>query len=300
MLLKELRDWGGKELTAAGIESARLDADILLGEALGFSKIEVLTKSSFDLALLSECEGAIQRYRTWILRRAAFEPVAYIIGRKDFYEHELLVSPAVLIPRPETEQLVEKALECLGEQLPASDVLLVDVGTGSGAIVLSVVSAALARWPSLAPSRLAAVGIDFSPAALEVAKRNRSRLNLEQMVQLVRGDLLDGLRESGRAGRFTLICANLPYIPDDEPLPASVEQYEPKLALRAGVRGMDLMNRLLDQVFSEKPFEKGRLLMELGRGQDLEVNSRLFALGQPAALFYPDLQGIHRIADVTF
>jgi release factor glutamine methyltransferase len=165
----------------------------------------------------------------YIARRAKREPVAYILGRREFWSLELEVSPAVLIPRPDTETLVETALAELKQNPPAR---ILDLGTGSGAIVIAL----LKEWP-----RATAIGVDNSPAALAVAHRNALRHRVADRAELRLGDWTEGVTE-----RFDLVISNPPYIGDDEftELDPDVRDHEPASALRAGKTGLDDIARI--------------------------------------------------------
>jgi release factor glutamine methyltransferase len=204
--------------------------------------------------------------------------VAYLLGRARFYEEELEVTPAVLVPRPDTETLIEAALE----RLPAGTTAHVaDVGTGSGAIAI-----ALARKrPGL---RVTAT--ELSPPAAAVARRNVARYGLEARVEVVVTDLLAGLGSS-----FELVLSNPPYIADDDPrVDPGVRRFEPAQALFAGPDGLSVIRRLLAEV---PPLlaPGGALLVEVGAGQAPAVAESAAALGWPGATFAKDLGGIERV-----
>lgn len=209
-------------------ETPALDAELLLREALGVSRSELFLREPEPLPA-----DAAERFRYLVQRRLAGEPVAYILGRKGFRTIELMIDERVLVPRPETEDLVERALGWLWNHPGPKRV--VDVGTGSGAIALS-----LAVETSDRPE-IEIVATDVSAGALDVASINRSRLKLDGRVELVRAHLLDGL-----SGPFDLILANLPYLRDDQRHPST--EREPLEALFAGADGFDLYRELFRQV----------------------------------------------------
>jgi release factor glutamine methyltransferase len=204
-------------LAEAGCDTPRLDAELLLAHALGVQRERLVVDAGVAVD-----RGAGERFDALVARRAAREPLAYIVGRKAFRRISLLVDPRVLIPRPETELLVE-----VGLGLPARS-RVADVGTGSGAVALALADERpdLEVWAT-----------DVSPDALAVAAENARRLDLS--VRLVRADLLDGV-----GGRFDAVLANLPYVADSATLPAEVAAYEPRSALLAGNDGLDLVRRL--------------------------------------------------------
>jgi release factor glutamine methyltransferase len=248
-------------LAAAGAESPRLDAELLLAAALGVSRTELYLRPSGALA-----PGERERFEELVARRAAREPVAYILGRKPFRRIELEVDRRVLIPRPETELLVEVGLELPGGARVA------DVGTGSGAIALA-----------LADERpdLALTGIDASADALVLARDNARRLGLD--VSFVRGDLLVG-------GPYDAVLANLPYVRDREELPPDVARYEPVAALYGGPDGLDVIRRLVGMA-GAMPL----VALEVGAGQADAVAGLLGAAGLRAVERRRDLAGIERV-----
>jgi release factor glutamine methyltransferase len=206
-------------LEEVGCDSPRLDAELLLAHVLGVDRAQLVMRGGEQAA-----PDDRTRYLALLTRRAKREPIAYILGRKDFRNITLAVDPRVLIPRPETELLVE-----VGLRLPQG-ARVVDVGTGSGAVALALKH----DRPDLD-----VVGVDLSAGALSVARMNAQRLGLQ--VEWVEGDLLDGV--SGDA-----VLANLPYIADDELLPPEVARYEPHGALLGGPDGLDPVRRLIAQL----------------------------------------------------
>jgi release factor glutamine methyltransferase len=249
------------QLAAAGCESARLDAELLLAEALGISRTALYMRPPGPPE-----PSARARFEDLIARRADREPVAFILGRKPFRRIELAVDRRVLIPRPETELLVEVALD-----LPHG-ARVADVGTGSGAVALA-----------LADERpdLELTGIDISGDALAVARENARRLGLE--VVFVRGDLVVG-------GPYDAVLANLPYVRDGEPLAPEIERYEPPGALYGGPDGLDLVRRLV-RVVQAVPM----LALEVGAGQAGAVAELLREAGFREAECRCDLAGHERV-----
>jgi release factor glutamine methyltransferase len=206
---------GAATLAAAGIDTPRLDAELLLGSALGVDRTRLLIDGSDAVP-----EAARARYDELLGRRTAREPVAYIIGRRDFRRLTLAVDRRVLIPRPETELLVE-----VGLSLPPG-ARVADVGTGSGAVALALKD----ERPDLD-----VVGIDLNEDAVAVARDNASRLGLA--ASFVVGDLL--------VGDFDAVLANLPYVADGTSLAPEIALYEPADALFAGADGLDVIRRLV-------------------------------------------------------
>lgn len=234
--------------------SPSLDAQVLLAEILGVNRAYLLTYPERELN-----PAEIARYEAWISRRAGGEPVAYILGRKPFYDREMIVTPAVLIPRPETELLLEWALD-LAKSYDAP--VVVDVGTGSGA--LAVTFAALMPQATV-------YAIDLSPDALAVARRNAEAQQAK--VTFLEGDLLTPLLERGI--KADLVLANLPYIASDEVPTLEVSQHEPVMALDGGADGLDLIRRLLDQT-SAACNPGANILLEIGADQGAAMQ----AIGQ--------------------
>jgi release factor glutamine methyltransferase len=249
--------WANSLIQASGSETARLDTEVLLGYVLGLERTRPLAHGE---RRLSPADSA--RFAALVARRAAHEPVAYLVGRRAFYDVDLLVDARVLIPRPETEHLVERALGWARAQgahaCGARALRVVDVGTGSGAIAL-----VLARH--IAGAQVWAV--DRSTDALDVARANLQRYDLLQRVTLVCGDLLTPLD-----GPFDLIAANLPYVTIDAlpTLAPDVRDYEPHVALDGGRDGLDLVARLLAQA-PQRLVRPGLLLLEIDPRQAVRV-----------------------------
>jgi release factor glutamine methyltransferase len=252
-------------LSAAAIDPR--EARLLLAAAAGLSEASVLAFPEKALAPESK-----DRYLGFIARRAAGEPIAYILGRKEFYGLELLMSPAVLVPRPETELLVDLTLE----RRPAS---VLDLGTGSGAI-------ALALKRHLPATRV--VATDASAAALEVARKNALAHRLD--VELRQGHWFEALAGE----RFEAIVSNPPYVAAGDPHLAQLP-FEPRLAIEAGADGLDAI-RLIAREAPAHLLPGGWLLLEHGAGQHEAVRAALEAAGLETREGWPDLAGIPRVA----
>jgi release factor glutamine methyltransferase len=249
-------------LAASGVDSPRLDAELLLADALGIDRARLVLDSGRPLT----ADGAA-RFEALVARRSAREPVAYILGRKPFRSIELAVDPRVLIPRPETELLVEVALG-----LPAG-ASVADVGTGSGAVALALAS----ERPDLT-----VVGIDVSEDAVAVARSNGARLGID--VEWVVGDLLDGGR------RYDAVVANLPYVVEGAALAPEIELYEPAGALFAGEDGLDMIRRLVEQLDGVS-----FVALEIGFDQGEAVSSLLRGAGLGSVTVERDLAGLDRV-----
>ena len=221
----------------------------------------------------------VDAFEMLVARRETGEPVAYILGRKAFYDLELLVAPGALIPRPETEILVERALEILARKPHAT---IVDVGTGSGAIAVTIA----AHAPGAA-----VYAIDISEQALNVARENSSALDLE--IEFLQGDLLAPLLDCNI--RVDCVLANLPYIRSDELATLAVARHEPRLALDGGADGLALIKRLLAQC-PPVCTEDAHILLEIGADQGEAVMALVReTLGPGEAQLIQDLAGHDRI-----
>lgn len=265
------------QLAAAGVVNSGRDAELLLLHMAQISRAELISNPD---RRLSASEWHL--YRAWIARRKNFEPVQYIIGEREFYGLTFKVTSGVLIPRPETEHLVEAALERIPLDMPWR---IADVGTGSGAIAIAL---AVAR-------PLATVSaIDISVAALGIAKENAATNGVSDRVSFRQADLLDNAGD----GEFDMVVSNPPYIADGERevLDAEVREYEPPQALFAGPTGFEIYERLIPQA-AQLLRHGGWLLMEIGAGQHMQL-SRLLKDWSNVS-FVPDLQGIHRVVLAT-
>jgi release factor glutamine methyltransferase len=253
---------GAGVLALAGVsDTPRLDAELLLSCALGVDRARLVIDRD-------EPVGGSEGERFWQLvdRRAASEPVAYILGRRAFRRLELEVDRRVLIPRPETELLVE-----VGLTLPPGS-SVVDVGTGSGAVALALKD----ERPDLR-----VLGVDVSAGAVSVARANASRLGLD--VRMFVGDLLSGV------GRVDAVLANLPYVQDDADLPPDVARFEPAGALFGGPDGLELVRRLVAEARSPL------LALEIGPEQAAEVAALVTAAGYAEVDVLRDLAGRERV-----
>jgi release factor glutamine methyltransferase len=239
-------------LETAGIPSARLDAEVLLSFYRNCDRLEFLKNPDM---LISEKQ--IAGFRNLIARRLRWEPVAYIIGRKEFWTFALAVNKDVLIPRPDTEIVVEETL-AVCRKIDSAEINILDMGTGSGAIAL-----ALAKEISIAKI----VATDISAAALAMAKKNALALKLENNIDFRQGDLFEPVEN-----KFDIIVCNPPYIVQEEyeKLPAGVKDYEPEVALLAGKEGTEFYEKLIYQ--APGYFKKnGWLLLEIGAKQEKSV-----------------------------
>jgi release factor glutamine methyltransferase len=258
---------------------AARDAASLLRHALGISQAAMLADSGREVT-----QDQQAAYDALIQRRAANEPIQYITGEQEFYGLALRVTPAVLIPRPETELLVEAVLTEVKQGGLKSALRILDVGTGSGAI-------AIALAHNLPSAQITAV--DLSGTALEVAVVNTARHQLMDRIQFIESDLLEGLASDGLP--FDVIVSNPPYVPanDRASLHPQVRDYEPGVALFAGADGLDIYRRLIPQARAAL-LPNGLLALEIGHGQREAIASLLS--GWNEVRFVDDLQQIARIA----
>jgi release factor glutamine methyltransferase len=272
-----------QERLALGLhpERARFDAETLLVHMVQQHSPQhnrAWLIANWNHALLP---GTEKRFSEFVARRVAGEPIQYIVGETEFYGLPFRVTPDVLIPRPETEQLVEKALE-LAALFPAPRIA--DVGTGSGCI-------AVALAHHLPHTQITA--IDLSAQALAIARQNAKRNGVSSQIRFLQGDLLDPVAQE----RFEIVVSNPPYVPlaDRATLAVEVRDYEPALALFAGDDGLEVCRRLIPQAFAAL-VPGGFLLLEIGCGQSQAVAALLAASGFRQIEFLPDLQSIPRVA----
>lgn len=261
------------EVSARG--DARLDAETLLMHVLGHDRAYLYAHPDFELSC-RELSG----YRELVERRTSGEPLQYITGHQEFWGLDLLVTPAVLIPRPETEHSVEAALELLRNiEFPR----VIDVGTGSGCIALALAS-------ELPTAKIDAV--DLSAAALEVAHDNAQRLGFGNRIKFAQGDLLGNYLDLGST--YDMVISNPPYVGESEAdkLQVEVRQHEPHCALFGGQEGLDVYRRLIPQA-REILKPGGWLVMEIGFSQEQAIHQLLNEWRNVHSV--PDLRGIPRV-----
>ncbi len=238
-------------LTSAGIDNAKQEALWILEEASGITRLQIYadTRDAIDPETYQQAFSLIER-------RAQHEPLQYILGTQEFYGVDIAVKPGVLIPRPESELLIEEAILLLQSH---AQPLIIDVGTGSGCLAISIARAL---------NQAVVVATDLSLSALQVAKFNAGKHVRKGQVLWLAGDLLSPLLSSRLAGKVTAIIANLPYISHDEwdRLSPDVKDFEPRLALDGGPDGLDVYRRLLQEAPSVLASD-GVVLMEIGVGQ---------------------------------
>jgi len=283
--LKDLVERAIDRLIAAAVDDPRLDAELLMAFAAGLTRERLLADSIVIDDALRE------RYAALIDLRAARKPLAYIVGRREFYSLELEVSPEVLIPRPETETLVAAALSFIAGR-PSARIL--DLCTGSGAIALAL--AANAPGAKI-------VATDVSADALAIAARNAARLGLAVRVEFRRADCwtaIDGGDPLGRFDLFDLIVANPPYIRDNEiaALAPEIRNYEPHVALAGGFNGLVFYRRIAADAGNHLT-PGGALMVEVGQGQTTAVAAIFRAAGLGEIALRNDLAGIPRVVQAA-
>jgi len=270
------------ELAAANLDCATTEAELLLCHVLGISKTQIYSEPE---RLLTTKE--INRLRHLIQRRLLHEPIAYILRCCEFYGTEFYIDHRALIPRPETELLVEEAINFARHHLsPGNQLTIADIGTGSGAIAISL---------ALALPQVKIYATDISASALEMANINCRRYKVDSQVELLQGNLLEPLPEP-----VDTIVANLPYIRNCElqTLSPEITNFEPTLAIAGGNDGWDKIRLLLDQV-PGKLRPEGYLLLEIGQRQDKAVSSMINSYFPQARVeLIPDLSGINRVVRI--
>jgi release factor glutamine methyltransferase len=258
--LGALLDWTAKHLAQKNIDTARLDAEVLLAHVVGCKRIDLYGMRYAETA----SPEVRQRFRDFVRRRLEGCPVAYLVGRKEFYGLDLKVAPAVLIPRPDSEHVV---IECLALAKMMVHPRVVDIGAGSGNLAI-----AIAKHHATAE----VTAIDRSAAALEIAQENASRHDVAQRIRFLQGDLFAPLEPEER---FHFIVSNPPYIADEDmaKLPIGVRQYEPHQALQGGPGGFVVFDRLIAES-RRRLLPGGQLIVEIGTAQEKPARERLAAI----------------------
>ena len=282
MILREALQSATETLSRAGIADAPVEAELLLGHVLKMSKTQLYTEPERSLTS-SETEHLCHLVR----RRLAHEPAAYILGHCEFYGIDFCIDSHTFIPRPETELLVEKAVE-LAQHISngGRQIIIADIGAGCGAIAISL---------ALALPQAKVYATDISVSALRVAEINCRRHAVDKQVELLQGNLLEPLPQS-----VDILIANLPYIRDCEfkGLSPEVKDYEPTIALAGGEEGLDKIQQMLEQM-PGRINQGAYLLLEIGQGQGEIVTSLMKTYFPEASIeLISDLGGIERVAKV--
>ncbi len=276
MTLKQVLHRAREVLATNSIEDASLEGEILLRHALKVDRVGLYSERDHELSTEQE-EG----FWHLIQRRLSGEPAAYIIGHREFYGLDFYIDRRVLIPRPETELLVETALKLSQTRAIAA---IADIGTGCGAIAISL---------ALNLPRIKIYASDVSADALEVARINCQKHGVVDRIQLLYGDMLETLPEP-----VDLITANLPYVTKGEISRTGLSDFEPRIALDGGADGLDKIRQLCQQV-ADKLNHRGCMLLEIGQGQGRAVTSLIQRCFPSASVeVIPDLQGIERIVSL--
>jgi release factor glutamine methyltransferase len=271
-----------------GIKDSHLQARIILQNILNFKPAQLFSASNHVLK-----KKEVERLWTLILRCLSNEPLAYLVGHKEFYEYDFYVDSRVLIPRPETELIVESALECINGLRDTNlyrekPLVIADIGTGCGAIAVAL---------ALKSPDSTIYAIDTSEKALQVARVNCKRHLVDQRIKLLHGNLLEPLPQP-----VDVIVANLPYIMNSEfkKLSPEIIYFEPSEAILGGEDGMRVIEGLLSQL-EGKVFHHTSLFLEIGKGMDVKLIS-LLKRHVPNAnySFIADYSGIKRVAKITF
>jgi release factor glutamine methyltransferase len=258
--IQKLLNWVSNYLSEKGVDSPRFSAELLLSHVLAMKRIELYTH--FDRPVSKD---KLDRLHNLVKRAGQHEPVTYLTGKTEFYSLELNITSGCMIPRPETELLVQKAIEFLRARTGPQ--LVCDLCTGCGCIAVAIAK----NFPD---ARIFAT--DISDAALDVAAENLEKYQLQEQVTLLRGDLFDAFVPQLDVSRFDLIVCNPPYVSsaEFEKLDKNVKDYEPKSALLAGDSGLDIYRRIVERVDQFlKP--DAALMLEIGYAQGLAIRELL-------------------------
>ena len=276
MTLKQVLSQAREMLVANNIEDASLESELLLRHTLNINRVQLYQDLDHELSPEQE-----PTFWNLIKRRLSHEPIAYIIGHREFYGLDFYVNPHVLIPRPESELLVEMALSLAQNHRVTT---IADIGTGCGAIAINL---------ALHSSQTKIYATDISVSALKVALINCKKHGVVNRICLLQGDMLDPLPEP-----VDLIVANLPYVKKAELLRTSQAESEPLLALNGGPDGLQKIHRLCRQI-NNKLHPAGYLLLEIGQGQGRAVTTLLHSLFPYAKIeVVPDLGGTERVVSL--
>lgn len=278
MNIKEALAQSAEALRQAGVDDAGREARSMLEFATGKDTAFLIAHPEYDLQ-----NAEIERFTSFVVRRAGREPFHYITGTREFFGREFFVEPGVLIPRPETEFLVECAIDRLSRHpFPR----FIEIGVGSGCVAVSILKSV---------SDATAVAVDVSDFALRVASANAARHLVSDRLELRNGSVFAGISE-----RFDLIVSNPPYVPDDDlrAMQPEVAKFEPHLALFGGSDGLDIVRKIAEEARNFLN-PNGVLAMEIGFGQSEAVRELLESSGWTSIDFIPDLKGIERVATAS-
>lgn len=277
-------EWAVNRLRQQGIETSRLDAEVLLAHAMGSDRVSLYRNTTAGLE--NVCR---EQFRNYIERRAGREPVAYITGMKEFRSLTFRISSEVLIPRPETETIIDVMLQLYGTlRIKKTPLRLLEVGTGSGIIAVSLANELDSIWIS---------ATDIASSIIAIARANAQLNRLDHKICFIVGDLFRPLTIREETHQFDCILSNPPYLSDEEWNRAQpeIKKYEPEMALRAGPDGLSLYRALVPDAgrFLRK---KGYLLLEIGQGQAGPLSHFIAATGIFESISTAtDLSGIERV-----
>jgi release factor glutamine methyltransferase len=265
-----------RTLVSAGLppDDAAIDAEVLARHALGWDRATLVVNGR-----ATPPDGFDSQYAALVERRARREPVAFITGHREFWGLDFEVSPDVLIPRPETELIVEAVIAARPTRSAVRRI--VDVGTGSGCLAIALAI----EYPDAR-----AIAIDISRKALDVARRNAARHGVLDRIQFLQADLLEAI-----AGHADVIVANPPYVPSGVALSPDIVRYEPPVALYSGTDGLSALERLIHDTRAYLA-DGGLFVVEFGLGQDHQIEALAHDAGWRGVMTRADLQGIPRIA----
>jgi len=284
MILSNMLYWGTSAFQLQKIDDPSTEARVLLGHILNLSSTELYAQSERILS-----PDQIVKFQKFVERRLSREPTAYIINRKEFYGIDFYVDNSVLIPRPETELLVDEAISFIRSKLNNSAYLkkpmfVADIGTGCGSIAISLAK-------NISDIKIYAT--DISSSALRIARLNSKRADVAKQIIFLQGNLLEAIPEY-----FDLLIANLPYIKNSElaNLCPEIFCFEPEMAIAGGSDGLELIYRLIKQIKGRSK-QPTRILLEIGQGQDKQLISFLKqTLPQAIVELVKDLNDINRVA----
>jgi len=271
---------------AENIDDARLEAELLYAFAVGVDRVNVIANGNSDPK-----DSDINNFESLLDRRLNHEPLAYILGHKEFYSLDFLIGPGALIPRPETEAIVDVVLRTINEHPPFNrEVIVADVGTGSGAIAVAI---------GIHAPHAKIFAIDKSKEALVWAGKNIAKHKLEKQITLLQGDLLQPLKRP-----IDIIIANLPYIPADElqSLPKEISKHEPYIAVNGGEDGLELYRNFSKQLPEYLSKKNNSIIVEVGAGQMIFVQEILLDnmpnYKNTQVEIHRDLRNIRRVLEI--
>ncbi len=282
----DIINWGGQYLKSKGIDEARLTIELMLCHILKCRRIDLYI--DFERPLT---KAELEELRNIIKRRLKKEPLQYIIGKTEFMGFEFKINPDVLIPRPETEILVEKTIETIKKEFPdETTVKVLDIGTGSGNIAISIAK--------FLGGKVEVLGIDLSDKAIQIAEEN-AKLNNVENIEFIRFDFFDADFENKFKNQFDIIVSNPPYISTEEfeTLQDEIKIYEPRIALTDGADGLSFYRRLAD-LGGEIISNRGFILAEMAYNQAEKVKEIFKSAGYEEIKTFKDYLGFERVIKI--